>query len=167
MNVKNLVDRNSDFLYCAAHVLSTQKSWGSNSLRARSRAIALARDVGREETGRRQLLKSSYGQLLPCYSSPPLVFIALLMLSAGYVASQGHSEVVVYSARIEQLILGSLQGGHGGCGGRWGVAGHRRQADGPCRLQITPVTGAPQAWEPDVSRSRGCATALPSFLRVL
>jgi iron(III) transport system substrate-binding protein len=33
-----------------------------------------------------------------------LVFIALLMLSARYVASQGHSEVVVYSARIEQLI---------------------------------------------------------------
>ena len=33
-----------------------------------------------------------------------LVFIALLMLSARYVASQGHGEVVVYSARIEQLI---------------------------------------------------------------
>ncbi len=33
-----------------------------------------------------------------------LVFIALLMLSAKYVASQGHSGVVVYSARIDQLI---------------------------------------------------------------
>jgi iron(III) transport system substrate-binding protein len=33
-----------------------------------------------------------------------LVLIALLMLSARYVASQGHSGVVVYSARIEQLI---------------------------------------------------------------
>jgi ABC-type thiamine transport system substrate-binding protein len=45
-----------------------------------------------------------YRAAAPLLAVAVLVLIPLLMLSAEYVAAQWRSEVVVYSARIEQLI---------------------------------------------------------------
>jgi iron(III) transport system substrate-binding protein len=77
---------------------------GSESPRARSHAIAVAYNVDRTATRRRHPLAKLSRAAAPLLAVAVLVSIALLPLSAAHVSAQVDREVVVYSARIEQLI---------------------------------------------------------------